>query len=169
MHCTTRFEGSEVDGDKSDAVDQLDHQLFGFGIVAGCKDHGMGFIGRKVLYPGHRDVADRFHKPCANRHLSNNLAGRTPLQCGARSGHAGQTNVWRLKMCVRRIDQDAASPINTLESVSYTDPMCGKNDDVALGSLLFHSGDGAWTKISDKISQCFRTSGIGYNYCMTSG
>jgi hypothetical protein len=72
-------------------------------------------------------------------------------------------------MCVRRIDQDAASPINTLESVSYTDPMCGKNDDVALGSLSFRSGDGAWTKISDKISECFRASGIGYNYGMTSG
>ena len=25
MHCTTRYEGSEVDGDKSDAADQLDH------------------------------------------------------------------------------------------------------------------------------------------------
>jgi hypothetical protein len=72
-------------------------------------------------------------------------------------------------MCVRRIDQDAASPINTFESVSYTDPMCRKNDDVALGSLLFRSGDGAWPKISDKISQCFRTSGIGHNYGMTSG
>ena len=58
MHCTTRFEGSEVDGDKSDAVDQLDHQLFGFGIVAGCKDDRTGFIGREVMYPGHRNVAD---------------------------------------------------------------------------------------------------------------
>jgi hypothetical protein len=71
-------------------------------------------------------------------------------------------------MCVRRIDQDAASPINALESVSHTDPMCGKNDDVALGSLLFRSGDCARTEISDKISQRLRTSGIGYNYGVTS-
>ena len=128
-----------------------------------------GLFGREVLYPGHRHVADRFNKPCANRHLSDYLAGCAPLQCGARSGHASQTNVWGLQMCVRRIDQDAASPINTLESVSYTDPMRGKNDDVALGSLLLRPGDGAWTEISDKISQCLRTSGIGYNYGVTSG
>ena len=63
-------------------------------------------------------------------------------------------------MCVRRIDQDAASPINTLESVSYTDPMRSKNDDVAFGCLLLRPGDGAWTEISDKISQCLRTSGV---------
>jgi hypothetical protein len=46
--------------------------------------------------------------------------------------------------------------------------MCGKNDDVALGSLLFRSGDCARTEISDKISQRLRTSGIGYNYGVTS-
>jgi hypothetical protein len=46
-------------------------------------------------------------------------------------------------MCVRRIDQDAPSPINTLENVSYTDPMRGKNDDVAFGCLLLGPGDGA--------------------------
>jgi hypothetical protein len=61
-------------------------------------------------------------------------------------------------MCVRRIDQDAASPINTLESVSYADPMRGKNDDVAFGCLLLRPGDGSWTEISDKIRQCFRPS-----------
>src|SRR5580698_7133825 len=71
-------------------------------------------------------------------------------------------------MCVRSIDQDAASPINTLESVSYSDPMCGKNDDIALGCLLLRAGDGARTKIIDKISQCLRTSGIGYNNGVTS-
>ena len=143
MHCTTCYEGSEVDGDKSGAVDQLDHSLFGFNVVARCKDDGTRFVGRRVLYPGHRDVADRFYKPCANRHLSDHLAGRTPLQCGPRSGHASQTNVWGLQMCVRRFDQDAASPINTLESVSYTDPMRGKNDDVAFGCLPLRPSDGA--------------------------
>jgi hypothetical protein len=44
-----------------------------------------------------------------------------------------------------------------------------KNNDVAFGCLLLRPGDGAWTEISDKISQCLRTSGIGYNYRMTSG
>src|SRR5580704_1043224 len=168
MHCTTLCEVSEVDGDKSDSVDQRDHYLFGFGVVARCKDDGAGFVGREVLYPGHRDVADRFHKPCANCHLSDHLARRTPSQCGPRSGHASETNVWGLQMRVRRIDQDAASPINTLESVSYSDPMRGKKDDVALGCLLLRAGDGAWTETSDKISQCLRTSGIGYNDGVTS-
>src|SRR5580698_8572783 len=133
MHGTTRGEGSEVDGGKSDAVDQLDHQLFGFGVVAGCKDDRTGFVGREVLYPVHWHVANRLNQPRANCHLSNNLAGGAPLQRGARSGHASQTNVRGLQMCVRRIDQDASSPINTIESVSYTDPMSGKNDDIALG------------------------------------
>jgi hypothetical protein len=43
-------------------------------------------------------------------------------------------------MCVRSIDQDAASPINTLESVSYSAPMNGENDGVALGCLLLRAG-----------------------------
>jgi hypothetical protein len=71
-------------------------------------------------------------------------------------------------MCVRGIDQDAASPINALESVSYSAPMYGENDDVALGYLLLRAGDSAWTEISEKISQCPRTSGIGYNDGVTS-
>jgi hypothetical protein len=61
-------------------------------------------------------------------------------------------------MCVRRIDQDAASPINTLESVSYADPMCGKNDDIAFCCLLLRAGDGSWAEISDETSQCLRPS-----------
>ena len=61
-------------------------------------------------------------------------------------------------MRVRRIDQDACSPIDTLESVSYADPMRGKNDDIALGSLLLRPGDGVWAEISDKINQCPRSS-----------
>jgi hypothetical protein len=61
-------------------------------------------------------------------------------------------------MCVRRIDQDAASPINTLASVSYTDPMRDKNDDVASGCLLLRPGDGAWADTSDKISRRLRSS-----------
>jgi hypothetical protein len=72
-------------------------------------------------------------------------------------------------MCVRRIDQDAASPINPLESVTHIYPMRGENDYVAGGSLLLRPSDRVWTKISDKISQCLRTSGIGYNHGMTSG
>src|SRR5580693_8743483 len=71
-------------------------------------------------------------------------------------------------MCVRSIDQDAASPINVLESVSYSAPMYGENDDVALGCLLLRAGNGAWTEISDKISQRLRTSGIRYNDAVTS-
>jgi hypothetical protein len=46
MHSTTCREGSEVDGDKSGAVDQLDRQLFGFGVVAGCKYDRTGLVGR---------------------------------------------------------------------------------------------------------------------------
>jgi hypothetical protein len=46
--------------------------------------------------------------------------------------------------------------------------MYGKNNDVALGCLMLRPGDGAWTEISDKISQCLRTSGIGYNDGVTS-
>src|SRR5580658_10793165 len=71
-------------------------------------------------------------------------------------------------MCVRSIDQDAVSPINALECVDYSDPMRGKNDDVALGCLLLRAGDRAWTEISDKISQRLRTSGIGYDDGVTS-
>jgi hypothetical protein len=36
--------------------------------------------------------------------------------------------------------------------------MRGKNDDIALGSLLLRPGDRVWTEISDKINQCFRSS-----------
>jgi hypothetical protein len=61
-------------------------------------------------------------------------------------------------MCVRRIDQDASSAINTLESVGYTDPMRGKNDDIALGSLLLRPSDRVWTEISDKLTECLRSS-----------
>ena len=46
--------------------------------------------------------------------------------------------------------------------------MRGKNNDVALGCLLLRPSDGAWTEISDKISQCLRTSGIGYDDGVTS-
>jgi hypothetical protein len=46
--------------------------------------------------------------------------------------------------------------------------MDSENNDVALGRLFRGSCDGAWTEIGDEISQCLRTSGIGYNYGMTS-
>jgi hypothetical protein len=103
-------------------------------------------------------------------HLSNHLAGSAPLQCGARSGHASQTDVWdRVHVCVRCIDQDTVLPVNTLEGISYLNPKRGKNDDIALGSLLFRSGNCALTEICDKISQRIRTSGIRYDYSVTSG
>src|ERR1700734_1010932 len=71
-------------------------------------------------------------------------------------------------MCVRSIDQDAASPVNALESVSSSAPMYGENNYIALCCLLLRAGDGAWTEISNKFSQCLRTSGIGYNDGVTS-
>ena len=57
MHCTTLYEGSEINRDQAGAVDQLDHLLFGFGVVARCKDDSTGFVWGKVLSPGHRHVA----------------------------------------------------------------------------------------------------------------
>src|SRR5580698_6238028 len=170
MHCTTLCEGSEVDGDKSGAVDQLDHQLFGFGVIAGCKDYGTGFIPREVLYPGHRHVADRFNKPCANRHLSNHLTRGAPLQCGTRSGDSRQTDIrFRIHVRVSCIDQNSATPIDTFERFTYVHPMYSENNDVAPGRLLPGPRDGARTEIGNKNSQRLRTSGIGYNYGMTSG
>jgi hypothetical protein len=47
--------------------------------------------------------------------------------------------------------------------------MYSENNDVAFGRLFPGPRDGAWTKINDKMSQCVWTSGIGYNYGMTSG
>jgi hypothetical protein len=42
--------------------------------------------------------------------------------------------------------------------------MYRENNHVALGRLFPGPRNGAGTKISDKISQCLRTSGIRYNY-----
>jgi hypothetical protein len=39
-----------------------------------------------------------------------------PFNAALGSGHTSQTNVWGLQMCVRRIDQDAPSPINPLRA-----------------------------------------------------
>jgi hypothetical protein len=169
MHCTTRCEGSEVEGDKSGAVDQLDHSLFGFGGVAGCKDDGTGFVRRKVLYPVHRHVADRFYNPFANRHLSNHFAGCAPFQRGPRSSNSRQTNVgFGIHMRVRRIDQNSATPIDTFQRFPHVHPMYSENNDVALGRLLPGPRDGARAEISGKTSQRRRPSGIGYNYGVTS-
>jgi hypothetical protein len=71
-------------------------------------------------------------------------------------------------MCVRRIDQNSATPIDTLQRFRHVHPICRENNDVARSRLLPGPGDGAWTNISDKISQCLRTSGIGYDHGMTS-
>jgi hypothetical protein len=51
---------------------------------------------------------------------------------------------------VRRVDQDTASPIDILKSVSNTDPMRGKNHDVAIDCLLLRPGDGARTRSATK-------------------
>ena len=67
-------ERPKIDRDQPCAVDQFDHQLFGFAVVAGSKDDGTGFVRREILYPGHRHIADRFNQPCANRHFSDYLA-----------------------------------------------------------------------------------------------
>ena len=164
MHGTAYGEWPEINRDESSAVDQFDYQLFCLGVVAGCEDDGTGFVRGKVLYPVHRHVADGFHEPCADCNLGNHLARCAPLQCGPRSGHASQADVWnRVHMRVRRVDQDAASPINPLESIRHTDPSRGKNDDIAFGCLLLRPCDGAWAEIGDKIGQCGRTSGIRYN------
>jgi hypothetical protein len=66
---------------------QVDYQLFGVGVVARCKEDGTRFVRREFLYPGHRHVTDRFDKPCARRHLGDQLAGCAPrqLQRGPRS------------------------------------------------------------------------------------
>src|SRR5580693_1111220 len=71
-------------------------------------------------------------------------------------------------MRVRRVDQNAAAPVDTFQRFRHLYPMCSKNNDVTFGRLLFCAGDGAWTKAGDKISQCLRTSGIGYDDGVTS-
>jgi hypothetical protein len=72
-------------------------------------------------------------------------------------------------MRVSRIYQNPATPIDAFQRFTHFDPMYSENNDVALGCLFPSPGDGAWTKISDKMSQCLWTSGIGYNYGMTRG
>jgi len=74
VHGTARSEGSEVDGDQSGAIDQFNHHLLGFGVVAGREDDGTRFVRREVLDPLHRHVADRFDKPRSRRHLGDHLA-----------------------------------------------------------------------------------------------
>jgi hypothetical protein len=130
----------------------------------------MGLARRKVLYPGHRHVAGRFYKPCANCHLSDYLARCAPLQRRPRSGRTSKTDVgFRIHMRVRCIDQNAAVPIDPFQRFTHVDPMYSENNDVALDRLLPGSRDGAWTKVSDKSSQCLRTSGVGHDHVMTSG
>ena len=70
-------------------------------------------------------------------------------------------------MRVSRIDQDSAAPINPFQRLRDVHPICSKNNDVALGRLLFRASDGAWAKISDKFSQRLRTSGVGCDYGVT--
>src|SRR5215469_7718607 len=71
-------------------------------------------------------------------------------------------------MCVCRIDQNSATPIDTFQRFRNVHPMYSENDDVALGRLLPGPCDGAWAEIGDEISQCRRTSGTRYNYGVTS-
>src|SRR5580658_7346203 len=142
--------------------------MFGVGVVARCKEDGTGFVRREVLYPGHRHVADRFDKPCANRHLSDHLTRCAPFQRGPRSSDSRQADIgFLIHMRVSRIDQNSATPIDAFQRFAHVHPMYSENNDVALGRLFLGPRDGAGTKISDKISQCLRTSGIRYNYGVT--
>lgn len=77
---TAGGEGSEIDGHKSDAVDQFHHQLFGFVVVAGGKDDGRRFVRREVLDPDHRHVAHRFDQSRSGRQISDHLTGSAPLR-----------------------------------------------------------------------------------------
>jgi hypothetical protein len=70
-------------------------------------------------------------------------------------------------MRVRRIDQNSAALIDTFQRFRHARPIYSENDDVALGRLLPGTCDGSWAKIGNKISQCLRPSGIGYDYGMT--
>src|ERR1700744_3802477 len=79
MHHTAHSKRSEVNGDQSGAVDQLNYTLFSFCIVTRCKKDGARFVGRKVLYPRHRHVADGFYESGTNGHLGDNLARGAPL------------------------------------------------------------------------------------------
>ena len=67
-------------------------------------------------------------------------------------------------MRVSRIDQNSATPIDAFQRFAHFHPMYSENNHVALSRLLPGPRKGARTEISDEISQCLRTSGIGYNY-----
>jgi hypothetical protein len=73
MYGATRSERSEVNGDQSGAVDQLNHTLFGFGVVSRRKDDSTGFVRRG------------FTKPIVNR---RSLA---PYHVNADKGMAGDS------------------------------------------------------------------------------
>jgi len=62
----------------------------------------------------------------------------------------------------------SAAPIDTFQRLRHLDPICSENDDLTLGSLVFRAGDCVGTEISHKISPHLRTSGIGYDYGVTS-
>ena len=151
-------------------VDQLHDEPFGFGVVAGCEDDGAGLARREVLYPGHRHIADRFDKRCANCHLSDHLARSASLQRSPRSGDTCETDIgFGIHMRVRRIDQNSATPIDAFQRFRHVHPMYSENNDVARGRLLPGPCDGARTMFSHKICQCLRTPGIRYKDGMTSG
>lgn len=72
-------------------------------------------------------------------------------------------------MRVRRIDKNAAAPIDPIECFGHIRPIGRENDDVALGRLIPGPRSGAWPEISDEISQSLRSSGVRDNDAMTSG
>jgi hypothetical protein len=117
-----------------------------------------GFIGEKSRIQAIGMLLIDLTRRAPTAICSDDLARRTPPQRGPRSGHASQTNVWGLQMRVCRVDQDAASLNDTFQRFRHVHPMCNENNDVALDRLLAGPRDGAWTKISDKMSQCLRTS-----------
>jgi hypothetical protein len=66
-----------------------------------------------------------------------------------------------------RLIQNSAVPIDTLQRFTHIHPMHSENNDVALRRLLLRPGDCSRTKIGDKLGQCRRASGIGYNHGVT--
>ena len=75
---SNRFMICSDNRDTSGAVDQLDHELFGFDVVTGRKDDGTGVVWRKVLYPVHRNVAVSVRRPVHG--LAKTSAGRSGIR-----------------------------------------------------------------------------------------
>ena len=53
-------------------------------------------------------------------------------------------------MCVRRIDQNSATPIDTFQRFIHVQPFSSQNNNFTFGGLLFRAGNCVGTEISDK-------------------